>query len=63
MGIPTVTSTITLATLAAIGAPEIVASRARTKSPPTIADGTRLLIDSPIQRIQNRLVSAGRSRA
>src|SRR5207302_11366958 len=37
------------------GAPLIAARRARTISPPTAADGTNVLTDSPIQRIQKIL--------
>ena len=54
-------STITLAAAVAMGAPLIAAKRARTMSPPMAAEGTRLLIASPIQRIQKRLGQLGRS--
>jgi hypothetical protein len=48
----TVMSTSTLAVAAETGAPLSTANRARIMSPPTCAAGTRLLIDSPSQRIQ-----------
>src|SRR6266542_1039287 len=58
---PSVTSTITLAAEIDNGAPSIAATRARTTSPPTAADGTSVLTDSPTQRIQKSLRSGKRS--
>src|SRR6266516_2453802 len=58
---PSVISARTLAAAIGSGVPLIAAKRARTMSPPTAAEGTSVLTDSPTQRIQSSCSSAGRS--
>src|SRR5882724_9671182 len=58
---PSVMSARTLAAASGRGVPLIAANRARTMSPPTAAEGTSVLTDSPTQRIQSSCRSAGRS--
>src|SRR5213595_3623153 len=58
---PNVRSTSTVPAASGSGVPLIAANRARTMSPPTAAEGTSVLTDSPTQRIQSSCRSAGRS--
>src|SRR6266478_3762789 len=58
---PSVRSTRTVPAATGNGAPLIAANRARTMSPPTAAEGTSVLTDSPIQRIQSSFHSDNRS--
>ncbi len=57
---PTVVSTTTLAAACALPTPRRWASRTPATSPPMLATGNKLLMDSRIQRIQAALATLSR---